>query len=207
MMKHNHVSCIAKTDSFGVTRPAIEQARAIAPLSPIPIVGIILSLLAAVLTAVPIASAQNAPAAGDAAPAPAARPAGGPNTVEFRPSMDDLMTMLVQPRHIKVYYAGQAKNWTLAGFELNELRGALARVGRTVPTYRNVSVEMAVTTIIADKIKALDAAIKAKDSEQFTANYGELTAACNTCHQALEHPFLKITVPDAANYPDQDFHP
>jgi hypothetical protein len=33
---------------------------------------------------------------------------------------------------------------------------------------------------LADKIKALDAAIKAKDSEQFTATYAEVTAACNT---------------------------
>jgi hypothetical protein len=121
--------------------------------------------------------------------------------------MADMMTMLVQPRHIKLYYAGENKNWTLVAFELNELRGALARVGRTVPTYRNSSVDMAITTIIADKIKALDAAIKAKDSEQFTAGYADLTAACNTCHQALEHPFLKIMVPNAAFYPDQDFHP
>src|SRR5258707_6666972 len=84
MMKHNHVSCTTKTDSFGVTRPAIEQVGTIAPLSPIPIVGIILSLLAAVLTAVPIASAQNAPAAGDAAPASAARPAGRPEAPAAR---------------------------------------------------------------------------------------------------------------------------
>ncbi|HEY2230362.1 MAG TPA: hypothetical protein VGI22_21995 [Xanthobacteraceae bacterium] len=191
MMKRNYVS----------------WSRVRARLSPVPFVGIILTLLAAALTAVPIAYAQNAPSAGEAAPAPAARPAGGLNILEFKPAMDDLMTMLVQPRHIKLYYSGQAKNWTLASFELNELRGALARIGRTIPTYRNVGVDMAVTTIIADKIKALDAAIKAKDPEQFGATYGELTAACNTCHQALDHPFLKITVPDGANYPDQDFRP
>jgi hypothetical protein len=78
------------------------------------------------LSASVIATAQNAPSA----------PGGGLTILEFKPAMDDLMTMLVQPRHIKLYYAGQAKNWELAGFELNELRGALARVGRTIPTYR-----------------------------------------------------------------------
>jgi hypothetical protein len=205
MMKHEHVSWVAKTGRFGVARSAIAKAGAFAPLAR-PVLGIAIMLAAALSAAPFVASAQNAPAAGEAAPAPAARPAG-PNILEFKPAMDDLMTMLVQPRHIKVYYAGQAKNWTLAGFELNELRGAFGRIGRTIPTYRNVGVDMAVTTIIAEKIKALDAAIKAKDSEQFTATYGELTAACNTCHQALEHAFLKITVPDAANYPDQDFRP
>ncbi len=44
--------------------------------------------------------------------------------LDFKPAMDDLMTMLVQPRHLKLYYAGLEKNWTLAGFQLNELRAA-----------------------------------------------------------------------------------
>jgi hypothetical protein len=152
--------------------------------------------VALALSASVIAAAQNA------APAP-----GGPTTLDFKPAMDDLMTMLVQPRHIKLYYAGQAKNWTLAGFELNELRGALARVGRTIPTYRKISVDDTVAAIIADKIKTVDAAIKAKDAAQFTTAYGDLTQACNACHAGMEHAFLKITVPNAANYPDQDFGP
>jgi hypothetical protein len=103
--------------------------------------------------------------------------------------------------------AGQAKNWTLAAFELNELRGALARIGRTIPTYRKIGVDEAVAAIIADKIKAVDAAIKAMDSEQFTAAYGDMTQACNGCHLGMEHAFLKITVPNASSYPDQDFRP
>jgi hypothetical protein len=156
------------------------------------------------LSASLIAVAQNAgPPPGDAAPA--ARP--GLTILEFKPAMDDLMTMLVQPRHIKLYYAGQAKNWRLAGFELNELRGALARVGRTIPTYRNSGVDTAVASIFADTIKSVDAAIKAGDSTQFAAAYAQMTAACNTCHVGMEHPFLVIKVPDASNYPDQDFRP
>jgi mono/diheme cytochrome c family protein len=172
--------------------------------------GLSASMMAVAQNAAP-APGTVAPAPGAVAPAaeppPVARPGGGLVVLEFRPAMDDLMTMLVQPRHIKLYYAGQAKNWTLAGFELNELRGALARIGRTIPTYRKISVDEAVAAIFAEKVKAVDAAIKAADPAQFTAAYGEMTAACNACHLSLEHPFLKITVPDAANYPDQDFRP
>jgi hypothetical protein len=163
------------------------------------------------LSASIIAAAQNAsPAPGDtpaAPPAPAARPGGGLVILDFKPAMDDLMTMLVQPRHIKLYYAGQAKNWRLAGFQLNELRGALARIGRTIPNYRNIGVDTAVASIFTDKLKAVDAAIKAADPAQFTAAYGEMTGACNACHAGMEHPFLVIKVPDANNYPDQDFRP
>jgi hypothetical protein len=138
------------------------------------------------LSASIMATAQNAPPA----------PGGGLTILEFKPAMDDLMTMLVQPRHIKLYYSGQAKNWRLAAFELNELRGALARVGRTIPTYRNISVDTAVASIFADTIKSVDAAINAADPAQFATAYGEMTAACNTCHVGMEHPFLVIKVPD-----------
>ena len=157
------------------------------------------------LSATIIAVAQNAaPPAATPAQTP---PRPGLTILDFRPAMDDLMTMLVQPRHIKLYYAGQAKNWTLAGFQINELRGALARIGRTIPNYRNINVDTAVASIFADKLKAVDAAVKAADSAQFMAAYGEMTNACNECHKGMEHPFLVIKVPDSNNYPDQEFRP
>jgi len=95
------------------------------------------------LSASMMAVAQNA--APEAAPPAPARP--GLVILDFKPAMDDLMTMLVQPRHIRLYYAGEAKNWRLAGFEVNELRGALARIGRTIPNYRNINVDSAVGAI------------------------------------------------------------
>ena len=152
-----------------------------------------------------LAVAQNAGQPPEtAAPAPA-RP--GLAILDFKPAMDDLMTMLVQPRHMKLYYAGQAKNWQLAAFQVNELRGALARIGRTIPNYRNINVDTAVASIFADKLKAVDAAVKAADLAQFNTAFGEMTAACNDCHKGLEHPFLVIKVPDNGSFPDQDFRP
>jgi hypothetical protein len=152
------------------------------------------------------AHAQNqAPA--EAAP-PAARPAGGGLTIlEFKPAMDDLMTMLIQPRHLKLYYAGEAKNWKLAEFQLRELRQALARIGRTIPTYRRIGVDDAVASIFTEKAVALEAAVKAADPPKFKAAYGEMTAACNACHAGMEHEFLVIKVPEANVYPNQEFRP
>ena len=149
------------------------------------------------------------PALGAApAGAPAAAPAGGGLTIlEFKPAMDDLMTMLIQPRHMKLYYAGQQQNWTLAGFELNELGAALRRIGQTIPKYRNISVDATVQSIFAPKIQAMTAALNAKNLQQFNAAYADLTVACNTCHEGLEHPFLVVKVPDGQNFPDQDFRP
>jgi hypothetical protein len=146
----------------------------------------------------------------EGAPAPAAPAGGGLQILEFKPAFDDLMTMLVQPRHIKLYAAGQQKNWQLAAFELNEMRQALRRIGQTISNYRGSKVDNSVASIFTPSAEAMDAAIKAKDPAKFTSAYGELTASCNACHQGLEHPFLVVKVPDsaaAATYADQDFAP
>jgi hypothetical protein len=155
-------------------------------------------------SAIAIASAAPAPATAPQAGPP---PGGGLTILEFKPAMDDLMTMLIQPRHIKLYYAGQQKNWTLAAFELNELVGALKRIGATIPKYRTFSVDATVGSIFAPKIQSMNAAIQSKNPAQFATAYGELTEACNTCHQGMEHDFLVIKVPDVPFYPDQDFRP
>jgi hypothetical protein len=143
----------------------------------------------------------------DASPDPQTPARPGLVILDFKPAMDDLMTMLVQPRHIRLYYAGQAKNWQLAAFQVNELRGALARIGRTIPNYRNINVDTAVAAIFADKLAAVSAAIKAADVAQFMAAYSEMTAACNDCHKGMEHPFLVIKIPEGGYFPDQEFRP
>ena len=167
----------------------------------------------AALLAGSVALAASAIAIATAAPAPAAPAApagGGLQILDFKPAFDDLMTMLVQPRHTKLWLAAQQKNWQLAGFQLNEMGSALRRVGQTIPKYRNISVDATVSSIFQPKIQAVAGAIGAQNIQQFNTAYAELTNACNLCHEALEHPFLVIKVPDAsaANaFPDQDFRP
>jgi hypothetical protein len=46
-----------------------------------------------------------------------------PNTTPYRPGLGDLMTMTVQPRHIKLGLA-RDHNWIYAAYELHELKGA-----------------------------------------------------------------------------------
>jgi hypothetical protein len=165
--------------------------------------------LVALLLAGSVGLAASAIAVATAAPAPPAPPPPL-QILDFKPAFDDLMTMLVQPRHTKLWIAAQQKNWQLAGFQLNEMGGALRRVGQTIPKYRNISVEATVSSIFTPKIQAVAGAITAQNPAQFNTAYAELTNACNLCHEALEHPFLVIKVPDAsaaAAFPDQDFRP
>ena len=121
--------------------------------------------------------------------------------------MGDLMTMAVQPRHIKLALAGRHRNWAYATYELSELRNALARVARTIPIYRNSDTAALVDAMTRVPLEAVDAAIHNRDAGAFKVAYARLTAACNACHQSQDHAMVVIRVPSAEAYSDQDFAP
>jgi hypothetical protein len=149
-----------------------------------------------------LAGSGSAAAPPQKPPASAAAPVPTP---DYHPSLGDLMTMAVQPRHIKLGLAGQRGNWTYATYELSELRNALARTGRTIPVYRNADLATLLDQMTAPPLAALEEAIKAADIARFGRAYAQLTAICNACHLSQAHAFVVIQVPDAAAYPDQRF--
>lgn len=126
---------------------------------------------------------------------------------DYHPSMGDLMTMSVQPRHIKLGLAGQQRNWLYAGYELSELRNAFARIARTIPRYQSVDTAEIVTAVTRAPLDALQRAIQASNASQFAEAYKQLTQACNACHQSLNHAAVVIKAPDATMFSDQDFRP
>jgi len=136
-------------------------------------------------------------------PSPAT-PAVNP-TPDYHPSLGDLMTMAIQPRHIKLGLAGQERNWPYAQYELSELRNAFARVARTIPTYRNIDMTAVIGALTTEPLKAVEQAIHAQDAGQFKAAYAGLTTACNACHLSQDHASVVIRVPNSNPYPDQDF--
>jgi hypothetical protein len=152
------------------------------------------------LVAIPRAGmAQTEPAnAGSPAASVTAQP-------DYHPSFGDLMTMAVQPRHIKLGLAGKQRNWTYAAYELSELRNAFARIARTIPKYQSVDTAELMTAVVKAPLDAMDQAIMKGDLLQFTAAYAQLTNACNACHRSLKHAAVVIKVPDTSLYPGQDF--
>jgi len=159
-------------------------------------------LALASLAAAGIAAAAAAVAA-TAASVATASPAAAP----YVPSFGDLMTMAVQPRHTKLGLAGQARNWTYATYELNELRNAFARIARTIPVYRTAKTAELFTAMTQAPLSAVSAAITARDATTFRAAYAQLTAACNACHVSLDHAAIVIRVPSRDDFSDQRFDP
>ncbi|HWY61519.1 MAG TPA: hypothetical protein VNW15_06435, partial [Rhizomicrobium sp.] len=81
---------------------------------------IAMAIIVTLLTAGVVTTGLTQPAKKPAR-APAAAPrrpaSGAPQIQSFTPGFDDMVTMLVQPRHIRLYYAGTAKNWEMAAAE------------------------------------------------------------------------------------------
>ena len=153
-----------------------------------------------------LAVAQEPTPATDAAALAATVPAQKAEV--FRPGFDDLMTMLVQPRHLKLHYAGAERNWELAAAESRNLRQSFDRISQALPRYLGIDVATAVSAMMVPQLQNVDAAIAAADPARFRAAYDGLTKACNACHVYMERPYITAKVPDPAApsaFPGQDF--
>jgi hypothetical protein len=130
--------------------------------------------------------------------------AAGPEAAptEYLPSISDLMIATIQPRHERLWRAGQDKNWEFAGYELGNLRGAFNRLGRAHPMEHDISFPEMIASVTEKPLEALNSAIRAKDGRAFDKAYADLTDACNSCHQALNHGVVEIKVPSRTSASD-----
>ena len=135
-----------------------------------------------------------------------AAPAGA-QTPAYQPGLGDLMLTLVQPRHAKLGIAGGERNWAYAAFAAHELEETFERISKAVPTHDGFSVSDLFASTIRQPLEAAEQAIAASDAAGFDAAYGQLTAACNTCHRSTKHEAVVIQAPMASAFPNQDFRP
>ena len=124
----------------------------------------------------------------------------------YTPVTSDLMNAFIQPRHIKLWLAGQSGDWTFADYERHNIGGVFERIVAAVPSYKGLSNSSLVAAFVTPQLVALDGAVNARDRAAFVQAYGELTNGCNGCHRATGHPFVVITQPDAAGFADQTFN-
>src|SRR5262249_46299201 len=121
------------------------------------------------------------------------------------PQMAALMSMLIQPRHSKLWLAGSAENWPLAAYSLRELRQGFFVIGKAVPRWKGLPVPDLFDASVHQPIQQIDAAIRLKFKKQFDEAFGSLTEACNNCHGSTDHAFIVIKTPNASAFPNQEF--
>jgi hypothetical protein len=61
-----------------------------------------------------------------------------------------------------------------------------------------------ISSVTEQPFRELNSAIQSKDGTAFTKAYADLTDACNSCHQALNHGVVEIRVPTATSASDLD---
>src|SRR6266566_3143968 len=124
----------------------------------------------------------------------------------YLPGLGEFMGR-IQVDHAKLWLAGQARNWELAGYKLSELKEVFSDVQDLVPRYQNIPVGDMIDALITGTIADMEGAIAARDFSKFSTSFDELTAACNSCHQAANRPYIAIRRPTRSNFSNQDFLP
>jgi hypothetical protein len=127
-------------------------------------------------------------------------------TEAYVPGLGEMMS-LQQMRHVKLWFAGQAENWELADYEVDELGEGFDDIVKYHPTHKEspVAPRDAIPRMVTQPLKDLRSAIEKKDATAFVQAYDSLTAACNNCHQATNFTFNAVQTPATNPYPNQVF--
>lgn len=105
----------------------------------------------------------------------------------------------------KLHAAAAEGNWPLAGFYLHEIEETAEAVVAEHHVEDGVALAPLVETMLLPAVARAEAA--GGDGAAFEAAYRGLVVACNDCHAATGHAFVRIAVPDRSGYPNQDFRP
>lgn len=124
----------------------------------------------------------------------------------YSPGLGEIMT-LQQMRHSKLWFAGKARNWELAAYELDELKEGFDDAAKLFPTFQDVPVAQMIGDILKTSVADLEKKIADKDAQGFTGAFDKLTASCNGCHQSAKHGFIVVARPTASPFTNQIFSP
>jgi hypothetical protein len=122
-----------------------------------------------------------------------------PSTEQYVPRLGDIMNAN-QQRHMKLWFAGKARNWELAAYELRQIESGLLEAATLYSGIPATNV-----TRMAEPAQSVADAIEAKDSRRFAKAVSEFTDGCNACHQSIGRGFIVMRVPTASPFSDQVF--
>jgi hypothetical protein len=134
--------------------------------------------------------------------AAAAEPAQQP----YAPGLGEFMTA-TQLRHAKLWFAGEANNWDLAAYEIDEIMEGLEDAAKQFPTRDGIPIADMIKANIDPAVAQLRQAVAARSPARFAVEFDNLTGACNSCHAGSNKPFIRIQRPTVPPLSNQDFAP
>ncbi len=124
----------------------------------------------------------------------------------FVPGLGDIMAQQ-QVRHAKLWAAGSAGNWPLAGYEVAELKDGFNLAMTLHPTHAGMETAPLIRAFVLPRLADLEETIKAGRAAEFSERFDRLSAGCNECHKGLQHPFIVIQRPTTPPFTNQSFAP
>lgn len=126
----------------------------------------------------------------------------------FKPGLGEIMSLTAM-RHAKLWFAGQAENWALAAYELDELKEGFEDVELFHPTHKHLKLPMKqlLSATMQQPMMTLEKAVETKNLIEFNNHYDQLTAGCNACHQMADFGFNVnvVTRPNFNPFANQNF--
>lgn len=108
----------------------------------------------------------------------------------------------------KIYFSGSARNQELSAWYMWKLEQSARQVinHETIPWYPpKVDEIQLLKAMLLPPIKNLNVAVKNAQWQKFPQLYQQLVNACNACHIATEHAFVKIQIPQTPIYSNQKY--
>jgi len=118
----------------------------------------------------------------------------------YKPGFGEFMSG-IQAHHVKLWFAGQNKNWKLADFEIHEIMESIAAIQQ----YETERKESRLIGMISPAIDSVTNAIKQQNAALFISSYTLLTNTCNNCHHSANFEFNVVKIPDSQSFSNQDF--
>jgi hypothetical protein len=118
----------------------------------------------------------------------------------YTPGLGEFMSG-IQVHHEKLWFAGSARNWKLANFEIGEIRESLDDIQR----FCTDRPEIASIPMILPPMDSISKAVADEDLPRFKAVFTQLTNTCNNCHRATKHEFNVIQTPTTPPFSNQVF--
>jgi len=115
----------------------------------------------------------------------------------YHPELGEQM-LGIQIRHARLWFAGEAQNWNLAAFEIQELKEAFDAVVEQNPEHAIFQPDKLSDILPAmtnAPIKALRDAVDHSSKPEFEKAFDSLSAACTGCHHVAGNDFLVIQRP------------
>jgi hypothetical protein len=117
-----------------------------------------------------------------------------------QPGMGRLMPE-VGARAWKLYHAGQARNWPMARYQLEEMVSLLELSAFVRPKYQR-----AMGQFLEDRVGPLKRACDDRDADAFEAAFAGMVESANAYHVQFNKGFIRWRVPEAPP-PDLDLTP